>query len=30
MKHADDKKLGGIVTLEIDKDIIHKEQGDFE
>lgn len=25
-----DKKLGGIVSLEIDKDIIHKEQGDFE
>lgn len=30
LKLADDKILGDIVTLEIDKDIIHKEQGVFE
>lgn len=30
MQLADDKILGDIVTLEIDKDIIHKEQGVFE
>lgn len=29
MKLAD-KKSGGIVTLEINKDIVHKEQRDFE
>lgn len=29
MKLADDKKLRGITPLEIDKDIIHKEQGGF-
>lgn len=28
MKLAEDHKLGGIVSL--DKDIIHKEQGDFQ
>ena len=30
MKLADDKKLGDIVTLELDKDIVRKEKGDFE
>lgn len=28
MKLTDDKKLG-IVTVELDKDTIHKEHGDF-